>query len=204
MRPLPRLLAPADAAVAARDDLGVRAAALAATGPALALIARLPGGTTDALHRLALRFAALVRPPMAALLVTGRADVALAAAADGVVLRAGDLPVREARRLLPGACLIRSVHSEAEASAAADDGADALLLGAIWPTATHPDRAPLGLEPLARVAALGVPTFAIGGVTPARARDAREAGAWGVAAIGALWLAHDPARAARAFLEQVA
>ena len=37
-----------------------------------------------------------------------------------------------------------------------------------------------------------MPTFAIGGVTAARAIEARDAGAWGVAAITAVWDADDP------------
>ena len=50
-------------------------------------------------------------------------------------------------------------------------------------------------------AALGVPVIAIGGVTAARIGELRDAGAWGVAAIGALWRAADPAAAALAMLE---
>ena len=43
--------------------------------------------------------------------------------------------------------------------------------------------------------------MAIGGMTPPRAVQAQRAGAWGVAAISALWDAPDPAGAAAAFLE---
>lgn len=43
--------------------------------------------------------------------------------------------------------------------------------------------------------------LAIGGVTPARAPELRAAGAYGVAAIRALWDASDPGRAARELLE---
>jgi thiamine-phosphate pyrophosphorylase len=42
--------------------------------------------------------------------------------------------------------------------------------------------------------------IAIGGVTPPRAAEARAAGAYGVAAIRAVWDADDPAAAARALL----
>ena len=42
--------------------------------------------------------------------------------------------------------------------------------------------------------------IAIGGLTPANAAGVVAAGAWGVAAIRALWDAPDPAQAARAFL----
>jgi thiamine-phosphate pyrophosphorylase len=199
VRPLPRLLAFSDDRVAAYDDLGVRAAAIAAPGPSVALVARLPHGSTDALASLAQRFVALAAPPMAAVLVTARMDVASAVRANGVILRRDDLGVGTARQLL-AVChdmvVFRSVHTESEAEAAARDDADAIIVGTIWPTAPHPSRAAAGTALLERVASFGVPTYAIGGVTPARVAEAKAAGAWGVAAISALWDAAAPYRAA--------
>ena len=49
-------------------------------------------------------------------------------------------------------------------------------------------------------AALGRPVIAIGGIDAARAGEVRAAGAYGVAAITALWRAPDPAAAALALL----
>jgi thiamine-phosphate pyrophosphorylase len=49
-------------------------------------------------------------------------------------------------------------------------------------------------------AALGRPVIAIGGVDAGRVREVRAAGAYGVAAISALWRAADPAAAALALL----
>lgn len=211
MKPLPRLLALTDARVAALGDLAQRAAAIAAVGPPVALVARLPNGSTDTLATLACRFVALAAPPMASVFVTGRVDVALACGANGVVGRAGDLDTdamkrAEQRSAAPTAggsttVYIRSVHSLAEAEQAVSGGADGLLLGTIWPTASHPDTASTGPELIDRVARCGVPVWAIGGVTPERAREACDAGAWGVASISAVWDATDPNRAALALLE---
>ncbi len=199
MRPLPRLLAFTDDRVAVRDDLGVRAAAIAAVGPAVALVARRPGGTAEQLTALALRFAALAAPPLAAVAVTGRPDIARAAGASGVVLRRGDLDVADVRSfaLLQ---IFRSVHDEAEAHDAVAAGADALVAGTIWPSATHPDREGQGTDFLARIVTLGTPVYAIGGVTAERAAAAHAAGAWGIAAISALW---DAANSYRAAMELV-
>jgi thiamine-phosphate pyrophosphorylase len=198
VRPLPRLLAFCDARIAAREDLGVRAAAIAAAGTGVGLVARLPGGSADALTALAARFVALAAPPMASVLVSGRPDVALAAAAHGVIARDRDLPLAEIRQLIGagGYFLLSSVHDIDAAKAAVDAGADALVVGTIWPSASHPGRPGAGLGLIEATARLGRPVFAIGGVTAARAREAREAGAWGVAAIGAVWDAPDSYRAA--------
>lgn len=219
MRPLPRLLAFADDRIAALEDLGIRAAAVAAAGPAAGLVARLPDGSADSLAELAQRFVANAAPPMATVLVTGRADIALATGAHGVILRKDDLDVKTVRGLcrpersegslrdgpIPhfvrdDILVFRSVHSVAEAETAARDGADALIAGSIWESATHPDRAAAGTGLLRQIVSIGVPTYAIGGVTAARAGEARDAGAWGVAAIGAVWDAKSPYQAAMEIL----
>lgn len=208
MRPLPRVLACTDDRVAALDDLGVRAAAIAAAGPSVALVARLPHGTADRLAGLAARFVALAAPPMASVLVTGRADVAWATRAHGEVLRKDDLPVSDLCGETEGAglglpedfWLIRSVHSLAEAVDAAEEGADAVIVGTIWESATHPDRAAAGTRLLRQVVGTGLPVFAIGGVTPDRTREAWLAGAWGVATISSVWHAPRPYDATRALL----
>lgn len=202
MRPLPRLLAFSDDRVAALEDFGIRAAAIAAAGPGVALVARLPNGNADQLTSLALRCAALVRPPEAALLVTGRVDVAMAVGAIGVILRERDPSLRDVRSTARSSplYLLRSVHAVSEAEAAIAEGADGLVIGSIWATASHPGLGAGGVALLRRVVLLGVPTYAIGGVTIQRATEVHEAGAWGIAAITALWDAPDPYAAARAML----
>lgn len=200
MRPLPRLHAFTDGAILARTDLGVRAAAIAAAGASVALYARDRAASGALLLAAALRLGALARPPEAALLVAGRADVAAAVGAHGVYLGAGDLSPHEVRATLPAGWIGCSVHTVDAARAARDDGADYLVAGNIYRTASHPERAARGLRFITEVAALGLPVIAIGGITAARAAETRGAGAWGVAAIGALWDTDDAAAAALALL----
>jgi thiamine-phosphate pyrophosphorylase len=198
-RPLPRLHAVSDAGVLALDDLGVRAAALAAAGSAVALHARDRTATTRVLASVAERFAALARPPEAAVFVSGRPDVAVAVGAHGVQLSATDLAPRDARLVFPRGWIGRSVHSVEEAAAAKTEGADYLMVGAIYRTPTHPGQ-PAGLPLLDACVAIGLPVIAIGGVTAERVPELIAAGAYGVAAIRALWHAADPAKAALEFL----
>ena len=85
----------------------------------------------------------------------------------------------------PTPLLGRSVHSVEAARQAAREGADYLLFGPVFPTASHPGRPATGLAALREVAgAVEVPVLAIGGVDAERARACREAGAAGFAAIG--------------------
>jgi thiamine-phosphate pyrophosphorylase len=201
MRPLPRVHAYTDPRIISDPDFGIRAAAIAAGGSAVALHARAPGQTAAFLTAATARLQALARPPEATVLVSGRSDIAAGLGAHGVQLSGRDLNPADARAVLGSGWIGCSVHSRDEAARAVKEGADFLVVGSIYPTASHPDRPAAGLGLVHDTAKLGIPVIAIGGITPLRAREARAAGAWGVAAITALWQAPDPAAATLAFLE---
>lgn len=201
MRPLPRLHAITDDAVLADADVGIGAAAIAAIGPAAALHVRGKQSSGAMLAKSAARFVSLASPAEAAVIVNGRPELARAVGAHGVQLGAGDLTVGDARRVLGGGWVGRSVHGLDEARAAIDEGADYLLLGSIFETPSHRDHTPLGLGQLTAVAKLGRPVIAIGGITPENAGSVRDAGAWGVAAIRALWQVKDPYAAGMKLVE---
>jgi len=200
MRPLPRVHAFTDHAILSAPDFGIRAAAIAAAGAAVALHARDKNGPGARLAASTLRMVALARPPEAAVFVSGRPDIAAASGAQGAQLGAGDLSCADARRVLPHGWIGRSVHNLVEAKSAVEEGADFLVLGNIYSTPTHPGRVPLGAGVLGEVARLGRPVIGIGGITPERASELKAAGAYGVAAIRALWQADDPAAATLSML----
>ena len=199
---LPRLHAITDERIARRPDLDTVAQLLAAGGGAhLAFHARGRGLSGLDHYELAVRLSAC---PPARLFVNDRLDVALAVGAAGVQLGQGSLPPADARRLNAGWWIGKSVHDLREAEAAHAAGADYLLVGPVFPTATHPDRAPLGSARLKEIVGLGLPVVAIGGVTPERIPELMaEAAIHGVAAIRALWHAADPADAARRMLQEL-
>lgn len=150
------------------------------------------------------RVVAAVRPHGAVVVVDDRVDLALAGAADGVHLGALDLPVAEARRIAPGLLLGATCRDRAEVRRAAEEGADYAGLGPVFATSSKPGLPPaLGLAAIT-AAAGPLPLLAIGGLDAPRARLAREAGAHGVAVIGALWRPPDPLQAARELLDAVA
>jgi thiamine-phosphate pyrophosphorylase len=118
-------------------------------------------------------------------IVNGRADVALAAGAQGVQLPEGGLPVAEIKRAFPGLLVGASRHSVEATRRAADEGADLVVLGPIFSTPGKEDRA-LGLEPLGEASrSIAVPIYAIGGIDAESAPRALAAGARGLAAIRA-------------------
>jgi thiamine-phosphate diphosphorylase len=196
--PLPRLHAITDERIARRADLDDVGRELAETsGANLALHAR--GRQLSGLEHYELAFRLSVLP--SPLFVNDRLDIGLALQATGVQLGGGSLPVSAARQLEPRWWIGKSVHDLAEAEAAQAEGADYLVVGPVYATASHPDRPPLGLERLREIARLDLPVIAIGGVSPERAREVKAAGAYGAAAIRALWDAAEPAAAARGMLE---
>jgi thiamine-phosphate pyrophosphorylase len=131
------------------------------------------------------------RPHGARVLVNDRLDVAMAARADGVHLRASSIPAHEARAAaakkgLDDFLIGVSTHSVAEAKSAEEGGADFIICGPVYDTPSK--RAfgpPLGIECFAEIRnAVEIPVLAIGGINLSNYREPLLRGAAGVAAIG--------------------
>jgi thiamine-phosphate diphosphorylase len=166
-----------------------------------AIVERVRGAARDGVHLVQIRERDLdggpltrlvsscvdaVRGTRTRILVNDRLDVAVAAGAHGVHLRADSFSARRVRACAPSPFLIgRSVHSIPAAIAAADEGAtDYLIFGTVFETSSKPGRAAAGVAELAAVATVTrLPVLAIGGITSERVNDVMAAGASGVAGI---------------------
>jgi thiamine-phosphate pyrophosphorylase len=149
---------------------------------------------------------AVTASPRSQLLINDRIDVALALEGIGVHLRSNSLPVPVARQLLgAGRLLGVSVHGVEEARQAESQGADYIVLGPIYETPSKQMFGPpLGIHTLEKACSLvRIPIFGIGGVTAARAREMRRAGAFGAAVITAILGADDIESATRELLDAV-
>jgi thiamine-phosphate pyrophosphorylase len=125
--------------------------------------------------------------------VNGRVEVARSLGC-GLHLPAADpMPARQGLPLVG-----RSAHDLDEVLRAAEEGVDYLVVGPIYPTPSKPGHPGWGLDLIRRAVARvePIPVFAIGGVGPANVAEVVRAGAWGVAVIGAIVSASDPAAAA--------
>lgn len=151
-------------------------------------IVQLREGDLDAglLYELASGLVSLARGSRTRVLVNDRVDVAIAAGAGGVHLKAASIATAAVRRIAPAGFLIgRSVH-DADEAARESQAADYLLAGTVWPTRSKPaGHRTLGADGLAAIVrAARVPVLAIGGIGVERLPEVARAGAAGVAAIG--------------------
>lgn len=137
--------------------------------------------------------------------VNDRPDLARLTDADAVHLGQTDLPVAAARRILgPGRWIGVSCSTLDHARRAADDGADSIGLGPMFPSTTKPKPALSGPDlvraVLADPDASRLPHLAISGITPANIHHLLAAGCQGVAVSSAVCAAEDPAGVCRAIV----
>ncbi len=133
------------------------------------------------------------------LCINDRIDVALACQAHGVHLGQSDMPVAQARRLLPHHMFLGwSVESMDDVARSAHLPVDYLGVSPIHATPTKTDTlVPWGLDGLRQArAATALPLVAIGGINAANARAVLSAGADGLAVVSAVCSAPDPRSAA--------
>lgn len=144
-----------------------------------------------------------VRPFGATVVVDDRLDVALATEADGVHLGADDLPVALAVAAAPHLLVGATCRDRGDVERAAAAGAAYAGFGPVFATSSKAGLPPaLGVPAVA--AASGVlPLVAIGGIAPGRVRPVVDAGAHGVAVIGAIWRAPDPVAAAKELVQEL-
>jgi thiamine-phosphate pyrophosphorylase len=184
----------------------VEAVEAALRGGANAVMLREKDLPAQALYELAVALREATRRAGALLIVNDRADVALAAGADGVHLGWQSLRVAKTREIVGRDRLIGvSTHSAAEVREAERAGADYVTFGPVFST---PSKAGLvavqGLDGLRRACqGRGIPLIAIGGIDAANAGEVVSAGADGVAAIRAILAWADPEQCARRISGQI-
>lgn len=128
----------------------------------------------------------LPNPHAAKFIVNTRADVALAAGADGVHFPAGSPEPKRWRGIAPSGFLLGvSCHTADEVAAAEKEGATYAMLAPVFaPLSKASTLTPHGTDGLARAAQrVRIPVLALGGITQANAAACIAAGAQGIAGI---------------------
>lgn len=204
-----RVVKSGDLVAACEDALG--AAREAAPPGSVALQLREKDLPARELYELAIKLKKICIRNGALLLINDRVDVAIGADADGVHLPFDSIGVSMARRLLgPNRLIGVSSHSPPDVAGAARESADFAVLGPIYDPISKPATRPAWGKSvlIAGCAAGAIPVYALGGITPERARELmadNEPGAQpaGVAVIGSVFGADSPAKATRAMLAAI-
>jgi thiamine-phosphate diphosphorylase len=158
---------------------------------------RSPAASARALYAAGLRLNDLCAD-RADLIVNDRIDVAMALGAAGVQLGARSLTATDARRVAQSLEIGVSIHGFDPATPVPPE-ADWLLVGTIFPSASHPGEPGVGLETIRKWRSRTERSIvAIGGVTGATVPGVIAAGADGVAVISAILASDDPFAASRA------
>jgi len=162
----------------------------------------------DKLYELAVEFAAICRDNAVLSVVNDRADIAVAAGADGLHLGQNDMPVAEARRLQLSPMIIgKSTHSIEQLRAACEELPAYVGLGPVHATATKPSAAAVGLEYVKQgtdlLADTGIGHVAIGGITIDNVDEVLSAGAKCIAVCAAVTKVADPTAACRALKDRI-
>lgn len=145
----------------------------------------------------------LTRHHGALLAINDRPDIARLANADIVHVGQTDLGVHDVRRTTGADRLVgKSTHTPEQFAAALAEGPDYLAVGPMFPSGTKPQDHIAGIATLRAVREqTELPLVAIGGITPANAAAAFDAGATSVAVCAAILAADDIESATRAFAD---
>ena len=202
MLAVPRIHAVTDDLILAHPEFTSRArGVMHALGPRGAVHLRARYLTAAQIYAIALALGDAQESTGCWLVVNERLDVALAARTHAAQLTTRSLTVADARLVAGELPLGASIHSAVEAMAAERDGADWVVAGHVFPTASHAGMPGRGAELVAAVSErITLPCIAIGGVRPAHVGALRDAGAYGVAAITGIWGAASAEAAASDYL----
>ncbi|KAF1680184.1 thiazole tautomerase TenI [Bacillus mexicanus] len=131
------------------------------------------------------------------LVMNERVDIALLSTIHRVQLPSGSFSPKQVRAKFPHLHIGRSVHSLEEALRAEKEDADYVLFGHVFKTDCKKGLEGRGVSLLSDIKQqISIPVIAIGGMTPDRLRDVKQAGADGIAVMSGIFSSADPLEAA--------
>jgi len=156
------------------------------------------------LLKLAQQLRTSTKKNKAKLFINDRYDIALLSKADGLhAPEKGIMPshIKYPQKIILG----RSVHSLKSAIEAEQNGFDYIIFGPVFKTPSKVKfGSPQGIGKLKEVtASVTIPVFAVGGITPSKAKKCIDAGAFGVAVIREIMQSNNIARTVIDFKENI-
>lgn len=138
------------------------------------------------------------------IIINDRIDIAVANELLGVQLKAHGINPQQVKQHYPQLKIGCSVHSIAEAKEKEASGADFLLYGHIFKTASKADLQPRGLKNLKEIVnQVCLPVIAIGGIQPSNVNEVLQTGAVGIAVLSGILLAKDVKQASLQYEKKI-
>lgn len=162
----------------------------------------------DRYFALAVEFVQICKDAEILSIINDRADIAVAAGADGVHVGQEDLPVEQVRKLQLSPLVIgKSTHSLEQLRATCQEMPTYVSLGPVFATPTKPDVGPVGLEyvrqGITELADTGICHVAIGGINLENVEEVLKAGTRVISVCSAVTEASDPTAACRSLKEKI-
>ncbi|MFH1367911.1 MAG: thiamine phosphate synthase [Elusimicrobiota bacterium] len=138
-------------------------------------------------------------------ILNDRPDLALALNCDGVHLGQNDIPIEWARQVLGGIKVVgRTASSLGQATSAAKESADYIMLGPIYSAPEYSKKETVNIDLIRMVKdRVKIPVMAFGGIGMDNAREILDAGADGIAVSRAVCGAKDAREAAAALKAKI-
>jgi len=178
------------------------------TGQADCIQLRAKGVDDDKLFALAEQFAGICRDGGVLSIINDRADIAIAAGADGVHLGQHELGIEQVRKLQLSPLIIgKTTHSAEQLKAACEQCATYVSLGPVFKTDTKPNIVPTGIkyvtEGIEMLSNTGIQHAAIGGITENNVEQVLQAGARTIAVCAAVAQSKDPVLACQRLKKKI-
>lgn len=138
------------------------------------------------------------------IIVHGRSDIAVLTNIHEVQLPGHGLPVPLLKDHFPALSFGRSVHFYDEAKTAMSEGAEWILYGHVYETASKNGLPARGTDELERItASLSIPVYAIGGIKPNHVKSLKELGVSGVAVMSSIFESVNPIDGAKSYYDAI-
>jgi thiamine-phosphate pyrophosphorylase len=159
--------------------------------------------TASELMKLAKSMRNITRKHRVKLIINDRVDIALLSNADGVHSPENGIQPSLVKKFNKNFIVGKSTHSMKSVIESGRNGYDYVLFGPVFRTKSKVKFGkPKGISELRKVCkSVNVPVFAIGGITPARAKRCVEAGAYGAAVISSVLKSDNIKKVVREFKE---
>ena len=131
-------------------------------------------------------------------------NLAAAVKINDVQVPGHSLPLSFLKRQFPELSFGKSVHSFEEAKTAAAEGANSILYGHLFETASKVGLSPRGIEELQKItSSLAIPVYAIGGIQPNHIELLRSKNVAGIAVMSSIFNNENPLESTKSYYDAI-